>query len=457
MEVLMKQLFRLVTMVGLASALSCSHTPVTPPQTNVTPLALSNADSIPQTVHIIPFYDYGKSGYVVGAPGGSGGLIGSGAMLYGSTVEGGSTKCSTPFDTGSITGCGIVYRLVPDSTKRKYKIEVLHTFEGAPKDGAASVATLLADKSGDLYGTTYYGGEYDGGTLFKLHPTSSGYTETIVHSFGHGRDGLYPVSSVIEVKGALYGTTVGGGTHPDKPLCETYAGIPDGTCGTVYRVDTATGAERVLHSFGKTGDGAAPFASLLDVDGTLYGTTDLGGSGYYCGTVFKIRPDGRGERVLHSFLNASEHDGCNPFASLISVNGTLYGTTCCGGGNFCGHCEGTLFSVDRSTGKEQLLHEFGESDDGSEPVSALVDLRGVLYGSTSIGGVSTCNPPYGCGTIFTFAPSLSNPAYNVLYQFTRGLDGAEPRGPLLYSSGALYGTTTSGGKKGLGTGIKLRR
>ncbi len=452
----MKQVLSLVTVVGLAFAVSCDRATMTPAEAGGA-LALTNHDSIPQTVHIIPFYDYGKSGYVEGAPGGSGGFIGGETALYGVTVEGGNTKCSTRFDTGSNTGCGIVYRLVPNSTKRKYKLEVLHTFEGAPGDGAASFATLLADKSGNLYGTTFYGGKYDGGTLFKLHPTSSGYTETIVHSFGHGRDGLYPISSVIEVSGMLYGTTVGGGTHINQSLCEEYAGVPNGTCGTVYRVNPATGAERVLHSFGKTGDGSSPFAAPLSVAGTLYGTTDLGGSSYYCGTVFSIGTDGRGERVVHSFLNAGQHDGCNPFASLIDVKGTLYGTTCCGGGNFCGHCEGTLFSVDTSTGKEQVLHEFGASQDGSEPVAGLVDVRGVLYGTTTIGGQSSCVNGDGCGVIFSLTASTSSPAYSVLYQFTGGSDGAGPGDTLLYSNRVFYATTTSGGKKGLGTGVKLRQ
>jgi|HubBroStandDraft_4_1064222.scaffolds.fasta_scaffold00036_38 uncharacterized repeat protein (TIGR03803 family) len=451
----MKLLLRLVAMVSLAFAASCGHTAVTP-MTGI-PLAVVNADSIPQTVHVIPFYDYGKSGYDGQGPGGNGGLIGSEAALYGATVLGGNTACSTPFGTSS-SGCGIVYRLVPNTGKPTYKIDVLHKFEGAPGDGAASFATLLADKSGNLYGTTFYGGTYDGGTLFKLHPTSSGYTESIVHSFGYGQDAAYPISGVIEVKGTLYGTTVGGGAYTNTGLCKTYGGSPNGTCGTVYSVNPATGAEQVLHSFGKPGpDGANPFAALLNVGGTLYGTTDLGGALSGCGTVFSIGTDGSGERVVHSFLN-NPRDGCNPFASLIAVDGSLYGTTCCGGGYYCPHCEGALFSIDLSTGKEQVLHKFGNGPDGSQPVAALLDVRGVLYGTTSIGGGTSCFSGNGCGTIFSFAPSTSSPAYKVLYNFkATGTHGNSPRDALLYSHGAFYGATTYGGKKGLGTGIKLRQ
>jgi len=450
----MTRFLRLLAMVGLTAAASCNHAGTTP--TIQSPLTVFNAASIRQTVHVIPFYDYGKSGYDVVGEGGSGGLIGSETALYGVTALGGSTTCSTPFGTSSSSGCGIVYRLVPNTGKQTYKIKVLHKFEGAPGDGAASFATLLADKSGNLYGTTFYGGTYNGGTLFKLTPP--GYSETILHSFGYGQDGLSPIAGVIEINGVLYGTTIGGGVYTNKRLCETYAGVPNGTCGTVYSVNAATGAEQVLHSFGKTGDGAAPFAALLNVDGTLYGTTDLGGSSLYCGTVFRIGTDGSGEEVVHSFRNATFGDGCNPFASLISVNGTLYGTTCCGGGNFCAnHCEGTLFSVDLSTEQEQVLHEFGSGNDGSEPVAAVTDVQGVLYGTTNIGGGTSCMSGDGCGVIFSFAPSSSNPVYNVLYPFKGAADGFSPRDALLYSHRAFYGTTTFGGKKGLGTGIKLRQ
>ncbi len=154
-------------MIGLAAAASCNHPAVTP--ASGSPIALAKLDSIPQTVHVIPFYNYGKSGYEIGGRG-SGGFTGSSSALYGATTAGGDTNCSTPFSTSSNTGCGIVYRLVPNKGKPTYKIDVLHTFEGAPGDGAAAFGPLLAEKSGDLYGVTFYGGEYDAGTLFKLHP-----------------------------------------------------------------------------------------------------------------------------------------------------------------------------------------------------------------------------------------------------------------------------------------------
>ena len=335
-------------------------------------------------------------------------------------------------DTGSNTGCGIVYRLVPKTGMTTYKLDVLHTFQGSPGDGAASFGTLFSDRNGDLYGTTFYGGQYGGGTLFKLHPKpAGGYTETVVHSFGSGQDGAYPASAVIEIQGTLYGTTVGGGTNTNSGCARPTVFSPNGTCGTVYRVNPATGAERVLHSFGQGNDGANPWASLLDVGGTLYGTTYLGGAPqqHLCGTVFSIGVDGSNERVVHPFYNVP--DGCNPLANLIDVNGTLYSTTCCGGGNFSGAIrEGTLYSLDPSTGTEHVLHKFaaldGSKPDGSEPVDPVVNVHGVLYGVTTIGGTGLCDTN-GCGTVFSYAPSPTNPAYAVLHMTSTGAIKAASR------------------------------
>lgn len=450
----MKLLLRLAATVILASAAACGHdTSATLGPVFAAPLALSHSE-VPVTVHVIPFYNYGKSGYEgLGGVGGNAGLIGSASALYGTTLLGGDTKCSTPFNSGSNTGCGIVYRLVPNSGKQTYKLQILHAFAGAPEDGAASFATLFADKNGDIYGTTFYGGEYNSGTLFKLRPSTSSYT--ILHSFGYGQDGAYPMAGVIEANGILYGMTNGGGAYTNQRLCGTSGGSPNGTCGTLYSVNASTGAEQVLHSFGGAGDGANPYrAELVDVNGTLYGTTYLGGTLQLCGTVFSIGTDGSGEHVIHSFLN-NPRDGCDPLAGVTYDKGTLYGTTCCGGGYYCSYCEGTLFSVDLSTGQEAVLHKFGNGDDGSQPDAGVIAVQGTIYGTTGIGGGTPCQSGKGCGTIFSFAPSSSNPAYTVLHRFKRLVEGVNPSSPLLYSRHVFFGTTVYGGKKNLGTGVKL--
>jgi uncharacterized repeat protein (TIGR03803 family) len=164
---------------------------------------------------------------------------------------------------------------------------VLHSFTGA--DGADPQASLL-DVAGTLYGTTYDGGAYGGGTVFSITTTGK---ERVLHSFGHGRDGAYPLASLIEANGTLYGTTFYGGASRH---------------GTVFSLST-DGEESVLHSFGSTyTDGSLPASNLIDVDGTFYGTTVDGGGlhaclNFGCGTVYSISSTGS-ERVVYSFSKA---------------------------------------------------------------------------------------------------------------------------------------------------------
>ena len=115
------------------------------------------------------------------------------------------------------------------------------------------------------------------------------------------------------MNGTLYGTTEEGGR----------SGCDDGRgCGTVYSL-TMGSVETVLHHFAGGSDGERPLAALLDVDGTLYGTTYFGGA-KDMGTVFRVNPEGR-EHVVYSFLGCS--DGSNPQAPLINVSRMMYGAT----------------------------------------------------------------------------------------------------------------------------------
>ncbi|MBV9263882.1 MAG: hypothetical protein JO324_06125 [Candidatus Eremiobacteraeota bacterium] len=159
-----------------------------------------------------------------------------------------------------------------------------------------------------------------------------------------------------------------------------------------------------MYRFTGGSDGAYPVSGLVDVNGTLYGTTfEGGGSGCYshlgCGTVYSISPSGA-EKVLYRFSGGS--DGSNPAAALIDVDGVLYGTTARGGGSGCGGfgC-GTVYSIG-TAGTETVLHSFGGEPDGADPVAALVDVKGALYGTTASGGRG-CGSS-GCGTVFALTP-----------------------------------------------------
>jgi uncharacterized repeat protein (TIGR03803 family) len=333
------------------------------------------------TETVLHAFNSKHEGTFPGAP-----LVADGAgNLYGTTTDGGG---GNGCDGG---GCGTVFKLAPDGTE-----SVLHVFRGG-HDGADSVAGLVLDAQGNLYGTAAEDGgrRCSGlgcGIVFRIAPDG---TETVLHTFKGGRDGETPLSTLIfDAAGNLYGTTEygGGGTCFGQ------------RCGTVFKV-SPDGTERVLHAFTGGSDGATPFGRLLlDKAGNLYGTTYSGGgsgcAGLGCGTIFKLAPDGT-ETVLHAF--ASGRDGQNPGGGLIAdAAGNLYGTTLLGGGGCFASVCGTVYRY-APDGTETVLHAFKGRGDGKIPRGELVfDKAGNLYGTTSEGGES-CQRT-GCGVVFEITP-----------------------------------------------------
>jgi uncharacterized repeat protein (TIGR03803 family) len=197
------------------------------------------------------------------------GLLGiGGGIFYGTTMNSGTGAGSSRF--------GTIYQI--DSTGKE---TVLYRFQGSP-DGKfpfdGSPAALIRDSAGDLYGTTYQGGAFGFGTVFKLDTSGA---ESVLYSFAGGSDGAGPSVLVADSSGNLYGTTCCGG----DPECK---------CGVVYEVDPS-GNEIVLHTFSGP-DGVGPEGLLIDATGNLYGTTVTGGATYVAGrtpgfgTVFKLIP-----------------------------------------------------------------------------------------------------------------------------------------------------------------------
>lgn len=179
---------------------------------------------------------------------------------------------------------------------------------------------------------------------------------------------------------AMFAGCGGGGGNGPTTAAQGGAVVCGGDgyyCGTVFRI-TKNGKFKVLYSFGKNHyDGESPVASLLDVGGTLYGTTYLGGR-YGNGTVFSVSTAGE-EHTVYSFGTNGE-DSSNPGSALIDVQGELYSTT---SGAEQYDEGGTVFSV-TTDGTEELLHRFAGSD-GSVPLADLKNVKGVLYGTTSQG------------------------------------------------------------------------
>ena len=311
----------------------------------------------------------------------------------------------------------------PPAEAKTSKETVLYTFVGPPEDGNQPSGSLIMDAKGNLYGTTQGGGSDKNGVVFKLDPTTR--KETVLYSFTGGADGSQPWASLImDAQGNLYGTTTSGGSYKN---------------GVVFKLDPTTRKETVLYSFIGGADGGSPQAGLImDAQGNLYGTTNYGGSHPPNGVVFKLDPTTRKETVLHSFGQTSG-DGTTPTAGLImDAQGNLYGTTLQGGSD----ANGVVFKLDPTTRKETVLHRFTGGADGSQPLAGLImDAKGNLYGTTTLGG-------YGGGVVFKLDPTTRKET--VLHEFIGGkTDGETPYAGLIFDAqGNLYGTTTNGGDEG---------
>jgi uncharacterized repeat protein (TIGR03803 family) len=338
-------------------------------------------------------------------------------------------------------------------------------------DGASPYAGLIADSAGNFYGTTYYGGKYGLGSVFKMDASGN---VTILHScVGGTADGKYVWGGLFrDAAGNLYGTTQQGGTYG---------------YGTVFEY-TKAAKWKLLYSFvGYPTDGENPEAGVIrDAAGNLYGTT-VGGGPPYAGTVFKLTATGK-ESLLYSFTGLA--DGRYPTAALVTdPAGNFYGTTteayggpgsifklapngaftllyasgsCCevlrdsvgdiyGVGGPGAYNEGEVFEV-TAGGTPLVLFSFNDASDGAyAPLGGLIrDGEGNIYGTTAYGGT------YNQGTVYELAPDGTE---TVLYNFAGyPNDGSYPYAAMtLDAEGNLYGTTASGGSADDGTVFKLTR
>lgn len=391
---------------------------------------------------------------------------GSETMLY--AFAGGTTpklpyaglvadKAGNLYGTTELGGThnqGTVFELSPDSGGT-WTHRVLYSFAGGT-DGAQPHGGLALDSNGNLYGTTNFGGDANCtqgcGTVFKLTHNSDGWAENILYAFTGGSDGREPNARlVLDAHGNLYGTTVLGG-HLSSTC--------DSGCGTVFRLSPGSTdwAESVLHAFDGGNDGAAPYAGVtFDAAGNLYGVTYSGGA-YGGGTVFKLASGSEAswtKRVLYSFTGRS--DGKNPLADLIlDAAGHIYGTTFQGGYQGRYGLVFELLSSPSGAWQHKILHTFYDAP-AANPMAGLVfDRAGNLYGTTTLGAnLSACGG--GCGTLFKLTPSASGSwTYGIPHLFGRGTDGYHPSGQLtLGRDGYLWGTTQAGGSHGAGVVFRI--
>jgi len=298
--------------------------------------------------------------------------------------------------TGDISaGNGNIFMLSPSATT-PWPITVLYNFAGGT-DGSRPLAALVADPSGNLYGTTFQGGASFSGTVFMLTRSASApWPKTLLFSFAGGAAGGLPQEPLIlDAAGNLYGTLTSGGAS---------------SAGLVFMLTRSAAApwpETVLYSFAGGADGAAPNGPIADASGNLYGTTIGGGIG--CGV-----------------------GGC-----------------------------GTVFMLTRSATApwtKTLLYTFSGAADGGTPESGVVmDSAGNLYGTTTGGGYQGGGGISPSGVVYKLTAAANAPwPQTVLYTFTGQTDGGYPYGGLLIdTAGNVYGTTVAGGTSNNGTAFEL--
>ena len=195
--------------------------------------------------------------------------------------------------------------------------------------------------------------------------------ESVLHSFGTGRDGIFPMAGLVEYNpGQFYGVAESGGANSN---------------GAIFTVTTA-GVENVVYSFaGFPIDGSNPYSGLtLGSDGNFYGVTEFGGT-QGLGTVFKITPNGV-ETVVHSFVGGTA-DGSLPNGSDLvqGLDHNFYSMTKSGGASG----DGVLYKI-TPAGDVTLLHSFAGGADGSAPTSSvLIAKDGYIYGTVFGGGANS--------------------------------------------------------------------
>jgi len=336
---------------------------------------------------------------------------------------------------------GCVFELSPNADGT-WNEATLYIFSGP--DGQFPSAPLTFDRSGNLYGTAKSGGTYNSGVAFELSPSANGqWAETVLYNFGNGEDGAAPESELVfDSLRNPYGTTGAGGARRG---------------GTVFRLTPGSNgwAETILYDFPASvggPDGDIPAGGVvLGPQGRIYGATGFGGA-QGAGAVYELTPSATGytEQLIFSFLS---NNGLEPNSSLVmDSKGRLYGTTLAGGIGW-----GNVFRLTRGTNgtwTEQILHNFGGNNgaNGFYPVGPIcLDRLGDVFVATMSGG----GPYPDYGTVHVLRPT-TNGTWNdfILHVFeypVGGTDGTSPYAGVTLVHGQLFGTTSRGGINDDGT------
>ena len=308
---------------------------------------------------------------------------------------------------------------------------IVHDF-GSGSDGVYPLASVTFDSAGNMYGTTHGGGENNNsGTVWKI--SSAGVYKEL-HVFGNGSDGKYVVSSItFDSAGNMYGTACDSGANH---------------AGMVWEI-TSAGVYKDLHDFGNGADASVISRITFDSAGNMYGTVGQGGANNL-GMVWEITSAGV-FKDLHDFggkvTNANGtlgFDGSYPSGGVtFDPRGNMYGTTNNGGPNDPQSNDpqfgfGIVWEI-TSSGVYKDLHDFGAGSDGKFPVSGVtLDRGGNLFGTTSAGGAyGEYNPG---GTVWEIT---AGGVYKDLHDFGDGSDDQSPDAGVTFDgAGNMYGTAS---------------
>ncbi|HZT43698.1 MAG TPA: choice-of-anchor tandem repeat GloVer-containing protein [Chthonomonadaceae bacterium] len=297
---------------------------------------------------------------------------------------------------GGLGGSGTVFKITPDGTlKTLHTFSVLDPYSQCNSDGAHPYAGLVQGADGDLYGTTHDGGVQGYGTIFRITPRG-GFDR--LHSFsaldfnGINKDGANPAASLaLGADGNLYGTTYWGGAYGNGTVFRI---SPTRTFTLLYAFSAFTSTNS--SGYGINAEGANPSAGLAPADdGGFYGAAFYGGAAGF-GSLFKITPDG----VLTTLYSFSRRYGAGPDSLIRGVDGNLYGTACQGGYKsdgtvFCLTPDGSMSLLHAfSANRENTAGTTWYNRDGCRPSGLIQGADGSLYGTTYSGGAG------GMGTIF---------------------------------------------------------
>lgn len=317
--------------------------------------------------------------------------------------------------------------------------QMIYSFGGGP-DGEYLDTDLVIDRAGNIYGTSVQGGAFSSGTVWRLSPSASGWTHSVLYNFRGGADGGEPYKGVaLDEEGNLYGTAGVGGKYVG-PCSDT-------GCGVVFKLAHSNGAWAfsVIHSFTGGSDGYGPGSPpVVDKHGNVYGMTPTGGTNACaCGVVFQLKPEDGHWRftVIHAFAGGNDGIGGSAGRPLLDHAGNLYSVSTAGGANGKGIAF-QLRHTEAGSWKQTILYTFKGQPDAGFPYSGLAfDAQGNLYGSTYYDGAN------GYGSVYQLSHQQDGSwKESVLYSFKGGSDGANSSATLAVDAkGNLYGTTSAGG------------